>query len=77
MGDQRIDKGAAAATGSDADPGEGLGLAQPAAHQGGGAGDTGDLRVQGDERAAEGGEQVADGDTEGERALREATERRP
>jgi hypothetical protein len=32
VSEQRIDTGAEAATGSDADPGEGLGIADPAAH---------------------------------------------
>ena len=76
MSEQRVDTAAAAATGSDADPSEGLGLASPAAHPEGvgqgGAGDPGDMRTQADDRTSVGGEQTAEGDTEGERAIRSA-----
>ena len=77
MSEQRVDSAATAATGADADPGEGLGLAQPGAHEGigagGGEGDPGDMRTQNDDRTNIAPDQTADGDTEGERAIRGIT----
>ncbi len=73
---ERIGDSAAAAVSSDADPGEGLGLATPGAHVGGQAGDAGDMQVPGDERAdsvsTAAGED--EGATEGERAIRRMQE---
>jgi hypothetical protein len=74
MTDRTIETSAEAATTSDADPGEGLGLATPAAHSQGGAGDAGDMRVPDDDRATatDPASEIADGDTEGERSIRAA-----
>jgi len=78
MTDRTVETSAEAATSSDADPGEGAGLATPGAHQPGGAGDAGDLRVQGDERASgtDPASEIAEGDTEGERSVNAAAANR-
>lgn len=80
MSDQRIDTAAAAAAGADADPMEsGQGLASEEAHPGGLAGgstgDPEDLRAPGEERGDIG--EPAEGDTEGERAVRRMTGQAP
>ena len=71
MSEQRIDQGAAAAAGSDADPGEGQGLTTDATHRSGEAAETDERREmesgQRDDTTVSG-----EGDTEGERALRRA-----
>ncbi|NHC45636.1 hypothetical protein [Motilibacter aurantiacus] len=78
MTDRTVETSAEAATTSDADPGEGMGLATPAARAQGGAGDAGDMRVQGDERAAatDPAAEIAEGDTEGERSVNAAAQNR-
>ncbi|NHC12386.1 hypothetical protein [Motilibacter deserti] len=78
MTDRTVETSAEAATTSDADPGEGAGLATPAARTQGGAGDAGDMRVQGDERASatDPSAEVAEGDTEGERSINAAAANR-
>jgi hypothetical protein len=75
MTDKSIETSAAAATSTDADPSEGLGLAQPAAHGdhlvAGGPGETGDVPVRGrDERVPDTAED-ADAVTEGARSVQE------
>ena len=54
MTDQTVETSAASATTTDADPGEGMGLATPGAHEASPTGEAGDLRVPGDERGAVG-----------------------
>lgn len=78
MTDRTIETSADAATSSDADPGEGMGLATPAARTQGGAGDAGDMRVPGDERASatDPASEIAEGDSEGERSVRAAASNR-
>ena len=75
MSEQRIDKAADAATSADADPGDGQGLATPAAHPGGMTGDSGDLLNPHDERRP--ADESAEGDTEGERSIQAAELNRP
>ncbi len=82
MTEQSIDHAAAqvVSTGA-ADPSEGQGLASPGVHPGALGGDVtdkGDITTSDDE-GREPGQHVdsADGDTEGERALRAAEQRRP
>jgi hypothetical protein len=75
MSEQRIDKAADAATSSDADPGDGQGLATPAAHPGGITGGSGDLLNPHDERRP--ADESAEGDTEGERSIQAAELNRP
>ena len=70
MSEQRIDNAASAAVSTDADPGEGVGLATPSAHLGGGAGDAGDMAVPDDERLPV--DEAPEGATEGERSVRAA-----
>ena len=71
MSEQRIDHAAAAAAGSDADPGEGQGLTTDATHRSGEAAETDERdeinRGQRDDTTVSG-----EGDTEGERAIRDA-----
>ena len=71
MSEQRIDHGAAAAAGADADPGEGQGLAHDALQRSGDAADT-DERREMERGDREDLTTTAEGDTEGERALRGA-----
>lgn len=75
MSEQRVDPAAEAATGPDADPGEGAGLAPAGAHPttvaGSGMGTTGDLPVPGDDERRDADEFV-EGETEGERSVRAA-----
>lgn len=72
MSEQRLETSAAAGVTSDADPGEGQGLAHASAHQGGGADEAGDLAVPGDERTT--ADEVPEGGTEGERSINAALE---
>ena len=75
MSEQRIDKAADAATSGDADPGDGQGVAIPAAHPGGVTGGSGDLLTPHDERTP--ADESPEGDTEGERSVRAAEINRP
>ena len=67
----RLEDSAAAATSTDADPGEGLGLATPGAHEGAEAGSVGDSTMPKDERmqGSETSADVPEGATEGQRFL--------
>jgi len=76
MSEQRIDSAAAAATSTEADPGEGTGLATPGAHHGGGAGGTDDMAVPDDQERLP-VDETPDGETEGERSVRAASANRP
>lgn len=75
MSEQRIDSAADAATGGDADYGDGQGLATPAAHPGGVTGGSGgDLLNPHDERTPV--DETPEGRTEGERSVRAAENNR-
>jgi hypothetical protein len=71
MSEQRIEHGAAAAAGSDADPGEGQGLANDATQRSGEAAET-DERREMERGDREDPTITGEGDTEGERTLRGA-----
>lgn len=77
MSDQSIDRAADAATGTDADQGEGQGVATPGAAgtMTGPPGGSGDQPVPGDERG--GADEAVEGATAGERSLRAAEVNRP
>jgi hypothetical protein len=75
MSEQRIDQAADAATTTDADPGDGTGLAAPGAHLGGGTGGTDDMTVPDDERLPV--DENPQGDTEGEQTLKAGAANRP
>jgi hypothetical protein len=70
MSEQRIDTGADAATSTDADPGEGLGTAGPAADPRGAAGGDAEMPQPRADRPTGGGTSEG-GETEGERYLRD------
>ena len=73
MSEQRIDTAADAATTSQADPGEGQGLATDATHRSGEAAET-DERQEIEQGDRTDPTVAADGDTEGERTLRSAVD---